>query len=335
MPLILWLAASAVACFVINSQVWPEYEAFTLIQVSPSWPNPFSAQQSTDTLRRAQFLRDQVALISSPFVLSNAALKPRIAAIPEIRDSASPPDLLKSKLTVVNIPETTLIRVSYLSWSPSESQQIVAGIVDEYLRFVVLRSESSQMKLRSNLEKFAQEFERELQEDRKELLELLHDVKEAGVVPADKDSPSSFTFLTKELHRSAAERLIQVDIELAEGSSKTEELKRARAYLRTLLSRPIREVDQVKVDFLTKEIESKSRELESIRRKIQELEFGSQSEARILKVDDTPLPGLPISDRRVPLMALASFGILCLVLAIRRIGLVPALLPRGGNESAG
>jgi capsular polysaccharide biosynthesis protein len=326
-PLVLWLTATAAAWFFINKEVWPDYEASSLIQVSPSGPNLFSDQQTTDTLGDAQFIREQVALISSPSVLLNATLQPKIAEIPEIRDSASPPDLLKSKLTVENIPETTLIRVSYLSKSPMESQYVVEGIVEQYLKFVTFQSASSQVKLRSNLEQFAEEIERDYREKYAGLIKFARDLKKPGVVPVgDKDSLTSFSSLTEELHRTAAERLIQVDIDLAVGSSKTDELKKTRAYLRTLLSMPVTDGDDARIDLLWEEIESRSRKLDTIRRKIQELEFDSKGEARVFKVAETLVPEVPIRDRRVPLMALSSFGILCLVLAIGRIGLFPARL---------
>jgi succinoglycan biosynthesis transport protein ExoP len=211
--LAIWGVLSVASIYAINKYVWPNYRAIGLLQVEPDPGSPFlSGMRATENFEG--YLETQVNLLASPHVMLNSSLETRISTIPRIRDSADPVEELFKIVRAMVRPKTRLIEVSATTKSPADSANIVNSVMDQYLKFITLQLGKSEVKLRSNLEKFKREIEAEVEKTKKDILALAA----SGVSPKsalEKSDPAraATTELTHEQFSDYSSRLFTTKIE--------------------------------------------------------------------------------------------------------------------------
>ncbi|MDG3006896.1 hypothetical protein [Paludisphaera mucosa] len=324
-----WLIVLALVEAAIYQLVSPEYEAVSTLRLMPRPPSLFStAETAEDGERFATLdLETAIATFRTDSILSAALGDPTVQNLPTLRAQQVPLELLRNNLITEAIPKTYFLRVSYTSHSPEVSAAITNAVVASYMDSFHSFREGTEVRTRKLLQNYFSKLTEAMRHREDELAKLVvvmdppsvvFGMEPPGVVSPQDPSRLSFTSLTEELRRSIAERLVQVDLDLATAGdpSRKTGLEGARAHLRALLALPGTAPDRARSARLTKEIEADSQRLEEVGRKLQELEFASSRDlSRVEVVDRAAVPKVPFRDLRPHWMALAAFVVLSLALA--------------------
>ncbi|AMV37968.1 hypothetical protein [Planctomyces sp. SH-PL62] len=319
------LLASVLAAVFVDAAIYalvpPEYEAASLLRVFPPASGPFSPPSTGEDAREAHVrsLASAVATVSSDRVLDHALGEPSIKNATSLGGSASPREDLRAGLTVVNLPHTDFLRVSYVSHSPEEAAKIVNAVVASYLQATSEFEEGSEEMARKRMNDYFQHLSNEVGQADSGLSAKVAQMNQLGVVSPEDSSPTSFTSLTEDLRRTIAEQLVQADLELArEGDGpKAAELKRTQSALRALLALPGTGFDSARFEIERLRVEAAAGRLEEVRRKLDDEQFtNSRLRPGVVLSDLAAPPNIPSSDRRGPLMACATGLILLVGLAV-------------------
>src|SRR5581483_7472176 len=122
------------------------------------------------------FLKTQAQLITSPDVLSDALLDPKVARLPRIAQSLDPELELRQELDVKIVPDSHLILVKMTSTNPAESATIINAVVESYMKLAKVwtnkemktqfeRLEEMKRKLKSEVERLDNELDKVVRQE--------------------------------------------------------------------------------------------------------------------------------------------------------------------------
>jgi hypothetical protein len=122
--LVTWAVVTAVLVCLISVYVKPIYESSSLLRVEPATTDLFGMGMEAEAFDH--FLQTQVALISSPSVVSSAiAADPRVTYTALLRGVSDPEAELRGRLQVGVLPGTYLIRVALRTPKPEDGPVII------------------------------------------------------------------------------------------------------------------------------------------------------------------------------------------------------------------
>ena len=238
--LMLWLVGSAAVGAAVYLNVKPTYRAASLLRVDPVISDLYGVRGTGE--QHEVFMGTQVQLISSPSVLSVAALNPAVASLPRIRSALDPEQELRKVVVVGGVPGTYLLEVSMTSSDPHETAVIVNAVVDAFLDANENWSDGKTKAQIKNLENYKHDLEvqtKEAEDHWKELVKrgdldnfvIQEANKEAKEGPAGLDPKAgqntARSSITIEQYKSVKHQLFSVDLELAEAQAQLDSAKAA------------------------------------------------------------------------------------------------------------
>ncbi|WP_165250465.1 hypothetical protein [Paludisphaera soli] len=317
--LLVSLIAAAAVDGAIFALVQPEYEAHTMIRVSPPPAGLFSTSGPDRGLGLEHVIETEMATLTSDPILDTALSDLDVSNSAVARDSASPREEVRAGLRVENPRNTLFIRVAYASPSPKEAAAVVNAVVGSYMNLQSDYQSGDQRWFISRLDNYAKRLDEEMHQLTERLAEQTSRSSRPGVVSPEDASAISFTSLTEDLARSTAERLVQVDLDLARerDPEKAADLKKTQAGLRALLALPVASRDDVTAHLEKRRIDEISRMQEEVRRKLEDAKFfDDRNFVGSTLVHQAQTPAAPSRNLRGPLMAAATGSILLIGLAI-------------------
>jgi capsular exopolysaccharide synthesis family protein len=235
--MLFWLVLSAPLIYLIYALVEPTYEASSLLRAEPTAVDPYNPGQrgGSSLVEVRPYLETQVQLITSDRVLDVAIAKPEISNLEMIRSSKDPKADLRGEMKVEIVGHNTyLIKVSLSSRDPVEAAKIVNAVVDTHIEQHTSYQQTSNRKLKLQLENELDKLGKQIQARHDELGQL---VSKANI-PMDKllkpkpagqeDEGPSFKSVPESTYTSAAGKLFDTDVQLIE---KQAELAVAKAQL--------------------------------------------------------------------------------------------------------
>jgi capsular exopolysaccharide synthesis family protein len=224
--LAVWIIGSTALVALVYTNVKPQYEAVSLLQVEAT-PQDLFPGLSLNTQASGTYLETQRQLILSNSILSAVAQKENVAQTETIRKARGkePRDVLRKSLQVDVIPGTTLIKIAMRSPSPSDSALIVNTMADVFLLTQAKRNDEETRMQIKRLEAEKKKQEDELTEKDKEWRELVAKNQAIpGMVEPSKqttegEGKAESGKLSLEEYRSVRQQLIQNSIELIQAEA--------------------------------------------------------------------------------------------------------------------
>ena len=209
--LLLWAVGSAALVALAYTKIKPTYQSTAWLKVEQ--PQTILGGQPTNPTDMSSSLETQVALITSPDVLSAAVLEPKVAALSRIRTSLDPEADLRKELKVSIVGRTSLILVEMATESPVEAATIVEAVVNSFLKSSSTWTDHETRVQLSRLKELQKRFQVELSQQRDALRKLYNNSVSAHT--GDKDR----NLVTVDQYRSFKKELGDVEIERIEAES--------------------------------------------------------------------------------------------------------------------
>jgi capsular exopolysaccharide synthesis family protein len=130
--LAIWAVGSAALGYLAYTRLNPVYDAVAWLNVEPASRSLMATSSAGGDF--GSYLDTQVLLVTTPDVLEAAAIDPKVADLPKIRNSADPEIELRKEITVA-VPQknTRLMMVKMSGEDPEEIAAIVTAVVKAYL----------------------------------------------------------------------------------------------------------------------------------------------------------------------------------------------------------
>ncbi len=280
--LLLWLAISIPATYLVHWLIEPMYESSCTIRIEPS-PDLFGPSAKGDTSEGfGQYLETQRALI-----LSNRVLEPAMAYVtrlprypksfPIVKDAADPMAEVRKRLEVNVIPGTFLIQVTFNSPSAIEAAEVVNQVVSAFEQQNKEFSVGMNGVLRTNFESYLKKLSEDIREKQDQMLALAEGIDHRASRSSEK-----------------AEK------------PRTEEAGVSHSQTRA---------DELKISFVRDELASLHSMRDSVIRKLEQLNFESQKGApRVEVVDPASASKTPQSHLRTRWMMMLSPAVLVILI---------------------
>jgi polysaccharide biosynthesis transport protein len=224
--LLIWVALSAPATYLILQFVEPTYEAFSLLQVQPV-SHGLYGQASSDTIESrgvTSYLQTQVSLITTDRVLTKALVSPEIKNLRFIAGSDDSRADLRDNLKVQIVKDAYLIRVGLELTTGEEAAKIVNAIIDSYLVYAGDYKRDENSKLRKNLSAQREKIENDIKNKRDEIKRLYAkgnvNLPTAKLNPnltkneGDPASEPTFSTVTAGQRENLANEMLKTDLEI-------------------------------------------------------------------------------------------------------------------------
>lgn len=224
--------------------------------------------ESKDELDR--FQQTQLELVKGRLVLNAALRQPQVDGLDMLRGREDPLDWLGKELEVSYLNGSDILRISLKGPDPRESAIIVNAVMDAYLKEVVVVDESRRLKRLEQLQEIYNTYQANLSSKRRVLRAL---AEEAG--SGDQNTLEYKQRLELERHSLAEKELMQYRSELRKARAELNAV-RARQGAPLDAGRIRRKVDQLvasddKIQQYRQEVERASRNYESMRRRVRNL----------------------------------------------------------------
>jgi hypothetical protein len=280
---LLWMALSAPLIFFVDRQIEPTYESSSTLRFAPTAElfGP-SAKPDPDGLR--SYLETQLTLMVSDRVLNPAianvsGLSGYPTRFPVIARSADPVAEIRKRLNLQIIPSTSMIRVSFVSPSASEAAEVVNAVVLAFQKQNQEYNRGTNGVLISNYTDYLESLTRDIKDKQKKMIELAEKIEQEST-------------------RTRADQGVKPRVEKGD------------------LPRPTSSVDEVKMTFFQDELSSLTSMRDSVRRKLEQLQFESlkDGQSRVYLVDQATPSKTPENDPRIRYAVMLTLATLFVVL---------------------
>jgi capsular exopolysaccharide synthesis family protein len=234
---LIWLALSIPAAYLIFLFIQPTYTAFSVLRVEPAAPDLFAPirDQAGEMNRATPYLETQVQLIKSNTVLEAAVANQSVSQYPMIKNSYDPITDLRLLMVVGIVPDAYLIRVALESTNPQEAAAIVNAVVESYRVNNESYTQDANKRLRKSLadeEKRLQVLISQTQDNLKDLMDkgnVAIDPKERIAKPGATEDPDqpAFANVAEELYRQTVGEMMRTESELMVAESKLNVMQEA------------------------------------------------------------------------------------------------------------
>ncbi len=230
--LTLWAIGSAGLGAAIYLKVKPSYQATSLLRVSPSETDLYNIRNQGELLE--QFLNTQVALITSPNVLTAAGASPKAGALPRIQAAGDVVLELRKVIQVAIRSNTYLIEVSMSSPDRHEAAVLVNAVVAAFIDSNSEWSDSMTRGQIKNLETYLAGLKNE-SEEKERRWKALVEKGDGGVIAvrppvgankANEPGAVGLTTLTAEQYKLIEAQYFQANLELKEKEAVAAKLRR-------------------------------------------------------------------------------------------------------------
>ncbi len=196
-----WLVFSCVVVMLICGIVYlakatPIYSSFSRVFLEQSNPRIMSDSGSGAIDYSGNFLADQMELIRSPAILTNAAAAPEVASSKSFKDASNPAGTLLSMLSIEVGKQTDILRITANSPDPTEAAVVVNAVVNAYVDYQMQKQHSTAAEVLKILQKEKGRRDAELDDLTKRMMEFKRD---NGVLSFENDKGNIITQRLAEL----------------------------------------------------------------------------------------------------------------------------------------
>jgi succinoglycan biosynthesis transport protein ExoP len=199
--------AGIVCAVLAGAVVWatwtPKYRAYAILRI----PDKGGLLTPTSPDTSPRFAQTQLQSITSAVVLVPALADEEVAQVPEIKRQISPLDYLEKNIKATSAGGSELYRIEYIGETAEDAAKVVQGIIRVYLKQLSDIEDTARSKMLTNLEKVRKFRETEIENKKKEIIDL--EKKVIGILPAKGDSPTAGNVLSPLF--ALQQKLIQIE----------------------------------------------------------------------------------------------------------------------------
>lgn len=195
----------------------PVYEATAWLKIM-SQPQYVMFEEEESDREATRYIATQVQLIRSPMVVAPVVAEPEIASLKEVQSEEDPIPWLSKKLSISQMGDSELFRISVQSGDANAAASIVNAVAKSYLSFRSKQETETKRRVLTLLEREKNKHVTEIRRIRQNLLDLSKQAQGTGIasyVESSGNENAMNSILITNLVRASLEQM-QVDAELEE-----------------------------------------------------------------------------------------------------------------------